>query len=78
MKQKLSDSKADSILQDDRIFISGKSDSYEYYTVIGSSKKVYTVIYNIATKEYSCDCKNIRFISCSHIKSAIKYKGVET
>ena len=74
MKQKLSDSKADSILQDERVFLSGKSSNYEYYTVIGSSKKVYSVVLNKNTNEYSCDCLNIRFIPCSHIKAVVAYK----
>jgi len=67
--------KAKNLITEDRVFLLTKTDKFEYYIVNSLSKKVYSVIYNKMNNKYSCTCKNIKEIECSHIISVKSLKN---
>ena len=62
------------LLVKDGVFLIKRTLNYEYWSVRGNSQKSYSVIYDIGYKVYSCTCKNIRNVDCSHIGAVKLFK----
>jgi len=67
--------KAKKLVKEDRVFLLTETNNYEYYICRSFSNKIYSIIYNKFNKEYSCSCKNIKDLKCSHILAVMLLKG---
>ena len=67
-----SDLKAYRYITEEKVFPLTRTDIYERWGVEGDTG-VWTVTYDTIKKRYSCSCKNIRSMDCSH-KKAVKIK----
>lgn len=68
-------SKALKIMENEGVFLVANTNKYKYYAVRSITNRVYDVIYDKQKDIYSCSCKNIRNISCSHIEAVILYEA---
>ena len=68
--------KADKLIEDDKVFLKGETDTHAFYIVIGSKNDIYEVILNKLSKEFSCECKNLRYDrDCYHIRAVKILRG---
>jgi len=72
-KAKTSSQKAVKYFLEKKVFPLTSNNGYEIYGVEGATG-VWTVRYEKDSDRYSCSCKNIRLMDCSHIKSVKIYK----
>jgi len=69
-----SDKKAERYIKDNKVFPLKNTTSYKLWGVEGDSG-VHTVRYDKLKMIYSCNCNNIRFTDCSHIKCILIKDG---
>lgn len=64
------DEKANNLINTNSIFKLLETTKRTYYICTGTKNQQYNVIYDKQINKYSCDCNNIKFSECSHIKAA--------
>lgn len=67
-KMKKSTKKALDIVSEEESFIVGETNNNIYFKCKGSFD-FHDVIFNKNKNTFSCTCKNLRFVECSHIKA---------
>jgi len=59
--------KARKLVLEDKVFKRNETDKYAYYICKGSNKDIHDIIHHKEEDTWSCSCKNMRLIDCSHI-----------
>lgn len=58
------------VIEEKTIFKISDTDKYVYYSCKGITNHVYDVVYHKGYERWSCNCDNIRGVSCYHIEAA--------
>ena len=77
LKMVKSDKKATKYFKEGKVFPLSNTTNFEMWCVEGKTG-LHNVRFDKIKKLYSCDCKNIRFTDCSHIKSVLLYKKTKS
>ena len=65
--------KAEEIIKRNGAYLVTETDKYEYYIVKSlNSGKLYDVIFNKTSCNFSCACKNLRLSDCYHVEACRK------
>jgi len=67
--------KAFLLVKNENVFNSSETPNYEYWIVKGNGRPTYDVIYHKRKDIYTCGCKNMRLLPCSHILAVKIVKG---
>ena len=65
--------KATQVVENKGAYLVTETDKYEYYIVKSiTTGKLYDIIFNKNTGNFSCSCKNLRLSDCYHVAACIK------